>query len=65
MEKTNTLEKLGEKIGFIIMFFIFSTIFYFILKILEKIPNSWNYFHIMGLVFLITLIGIFINKMLK
>ena len=59
------LEKTGEKFGFVLMFIISATILFFILKILNKTPDNWGYFHILILVFIITLIGIIIKKTLK
>jgi cell division protein FtsW (lipid II flippase) len=59
------LEKIGEKFGFVLMFFISATILFFILKILKKMPDSWTYFHVLILVFLVILVGIFIKKWLK
>jgi hypothetical protein len=58
-------EKAGEITGFILMFFVSSTILYFVLKFLNKLPDSWNYLHVLGLVFAITLTGILIKKLLK
>jgi len=51
----------GVHIGYIFMFIIFSTILYFLLKILGKLPTNWNYFNI----FLITLPLVFIGKIIK
>ena len=45
-ENQTNVEKTGKKIGFVIMFLIFSIILYFILKFTGKIPESWTYLHI-------------------
>jgi len=58
-------EKAGEITGFILMFFLSSTILYFALKFLNKLPHSWNYFNVLALVFAITLTGTLIKKLLK
>ena len=58
------VEKIGEKTGFFFMFVIFTTILYFILKILNKIPDSWSYFNVLIITILIVLFGMFIKKML-
>jgi len=59
------LEKIGEKIGFIIMLLIASTILFFILEITNKLPSNWNYLYVLVLVFLIILLGALIKKILK
>ena len=59
------IERLGENVGYVTMFLIFTTILYFILNLLNKLPNNWGYFHILLLVFIINMIGIFLKKKLK
>lgn len=62
-KKENAI-KLGEKIGFILMYLVFTTLLYFFLKFLNKIPD-WNYFHVALLTLAITLTGILIKKVLN
>ncbi|MEK6855101.1 MAG: hypothetical protein AABX73_02680 [Nanoarchaeota archaeon] len=50
-------KKTAEIIGYVIMYFIFTTILYFILRFLERIPPGWSYFHVMGISILVVLIG--------
>ncbi len=57
--------KMGEMFGFISAYLLFSTIFFFILEFFDKIPKTWNYLHIMGISFVITLVGIIIKRYLK
>ncbi len=64
-EQNKSLQKFGEKIGFIFSYFLFTTILFFILLLLNKIPESWSYFHIMAITFLIALIGIIFKRLLK
>lgn len=52
-------------IGYLIMYFIFTTILYFILRLLNKIPENWNYVHIMFITLLIVIIGKSIKWLLK
>jgi len=59
------IEYIGEKIGYLVMYLLFTTILYFILKLLNKFPDDWNYFYIMGLIFIIVLIGVLIKKVLE
>jgi len=55
----------GEKIGYALAYFLFTTVLFFILKLLDKIPNSWSYFHIMMITFLIALLGVVIKRFLE
>jgi len=61
MDEKEKNSNLGRYIGYILMFFIFTTILYFLLTILEKLPASWNYFNIL----LIVLMIVFIGKIIK
>ena len=47
------------------MYFVFTTIFYFILKLLNKIPDSWGYFHVLILTLFIVLLGTLIKLLLR
>lgn len=64
-EKDKSIEKAGTKVGYVLGYLIFTTVLYFILKILGKIPESWNYLHIAAITLMITLIGIIIKRFLK
>jgi len=52
-------------IGYIIMYFIFTTVLYFILKYFDKIPENWNYIHMMVITLFIVLLGKLIKILLK
>lgn len=54
----------GERTGYIFAYFAFTTIFYFILFFLHKL-GSWNYLHIAGITFIITIAGILVKRYLK
>ncbi|MBU90158.1 hypothetical protein CMO94_01345 [Candidatus Woesearchaeota archaeon] len=64
-EENKTIEKIGEKSGYIFSYFLFTTILFFILILLKKIPESWSYIHVMGITILIALIGVAIKRFLK
>ncbi|MFH0936636.1 MAG: hypothetical protein V1815_03095 [Candidatus Woesearchaeota archaeon] len=64
-EENKKAEKIGEKIGFIVMYFIFTTFIYLILRLSKKIPENWSYIHIIILTFGIIIIGGILNKILK
>ena len=64
-EENKAIEKVGEKLGYVFSYFLFTTILFFILSLLKKIPETWPYFHVMGITILIALIGIGIKRLLK
>jgi len=64
-EQNRVISRWGEKLGYLFAYFLFTTILYFVLAFLNKIPKSWTYFHIMGIALLIALAGIIIKRLLK
>lgn len=64
-EQNNLIERFGEKIGYVFSYFLFTTMLFFILILLNKIPNSWSYFHILTITFIIALLGIVIKRFLE
>jgi len=63
--KNNKITAIGEKLGYIFSYFLFTTILYIILNLLKKIPESWSYLNIMIITFIIALAGIIIRKILR
>jgi len=61
----NDAEKFNKKFGYIFGYFLFTTIVYFILTLLKRIPQNWTYLHIMGITLIITIIGISLKKLLR
>ncbi|MBS3108007.1 hypothetical protein J4468_03775 [Candidatus Woesearchaeota archaeon] len=59
------LERIGEKLGFLLSYVFFTTILFFILKFFSKLPASWGYFHIAGITLIITIIGLAVRRFLK
>jgi len=64
-EQNNNIEKFGKKIGYIFAYFLFTTILFFILRLLNKIPDSWSYYSIMVITLVIALLGVVIKRFLK
>ena len=50
-------QKTGKIIGYVLMYFVFTTILYFILLILDKLPIFRNYFNVILLTFTLVIIG--------
>ena len=59
--KKDNVKRIGEYLGYVAMYLIFTAILYFILKYFNKAPQTWNYFHIM----IITLFIVLASKLIK
>ncbi len=64
-EENKSVEKFGEKTGYVFAYFVFTTMLFFILALLKRLPQSWSYFHVMGLTLLIVLIGFGVKRLLR
>jgi len=64
-EQNKPIEKFGQRTGYMFSYFLFTTILFFILTLLGKVPESWSYFHVMGITILIVIIGFVIRWFLK
>lgn len=64
-EENKTIESLGEKLGYIFSYFIFTTILFFILSISNKISGPLSYVYVMVIVALISVAGILIKRFLR
>ncbi len=63
--KRKKINKTNQKIGYVFMYLVFTTILYFILRFLNKIPDSWGYFHVLILTLFIVLLGTLIKLLLR
>ena len=50
-------QNIGKIIGYFLMFFVFTTILYFILLIFDKLPKFGGYFSVILLTFTLVFIG--------
>ena len=64
-EESKGFENLGKRAGYVLGYFLFTTVLYFILKALNKLPSNWGYVHVMWIVLVIALIGAGIKRGLK
>ena len=58
-------KSIGKIAGFIAVYFVFTTILYFILVLLKKIPENWNYGYVVLLTMFIVLLGTLIKMLLR
>jgi len=56
-------EKVGNKMGYVFGYFLFTTILFLILNLVKK--SGWNYLNTIGITILIVIIGVSIKKLLK
>ena len=65
LESKNIYKKRGRIFGYIVFYFIFTTVLFFILSFTHKLPEKFNYLHIMIITLFILLLGKFIDLILK
>ena len=58
------IEKIAERIGYLLSYFLFATILFFALGFLNKLPEGWTYFHIMTIVAAIAAAGYVVKRYL-
>ncbi|MAF35940.1 hypothetical protein CL622_02375 [archaeon] len=49
--------KILEVLGYLFAYLLFTTILFFVLTFLNKLPGDWNYFYVMGMTFIIAVVG--------
>lgn len=52
-------------VGYVLAYFLFTTVLFFVLKLMNKIPEDWNYLNIMLIVFVIATVGWVVRWSLK
>jgi len=65
MSILNKESKTGEKIGYALMYIVFTTILFFILNLLNRYPEDWTYFNAYGISLVIIIIGRSIRNYLE
>ncbi|MCK5039978.1 MAG: hypothetical protein KAR87_03355 [Candidatus Aenigmarchaeota archaeon] len=58
------IKSTGEKIGFITGYFIFTTVLYYVLLFLNKLPATWTYINIMFITLIVVLTGVGLKRIL-
>ena len=65
MDFKNNKSNWSAILGFVVTYFVFTTIFYFIIKISDKMPAGWNYLYAIMITLTIVLIGKLLQLWLK
>ncbi|RJQ17635.1 hypothetical protein C4573_01505 [Candidatus Woesearchaeota archaeon] len=61
-ERDTRSESIGEKIGFACAYILFTTILFFILLLLKKLPASWTYLHVAAITAGIAILAFIVRK---
>jgi len=64
-EQYKIMLNLGNNLGFIFGYFLFTTLLFLILAALNKLPTTLTYFHLMAITIVITFLGKIIHRVLK
>lgn len=64
-KENKSFEIFGKTIGYLFAYFLFTTILFFALTVLNKIPESWTYLQIGYITMAISAIGAYLNWYLK
>jgi len=60
-EKKYDVKMWGVYVGYLLFYFVFTTVLFFILSLTEKLPEHWNYLSVAN----ITFFGVILIKILK
>jgi hypothetical protein len=58
-------QKIGQKVGFVVAYFLTTSILFLVLSYLGKLPPGWSYFSLMILVLAISSVAILIKDFFK
>lgn len=64
-EENKAFEDLGEKLGYVFSYFLFTTVLFFVLMLLKKISGFSSYVYVMIIAALIAFMGFVIKRLLK
>lgn len=64
-EENKAVEIFGERIGFIVGYFLFTTVLFYVLTLSNRLPESWSYGNIMLVSIVVCGIGFTIKRLLK
>ena len=65
LDKNTSIRKTGIIFGYIISYLFFTTLWYFIFTITNRLPESWSYFYLIIITGFISLVGYGIKRLLK
>lgn len=65
LDKKSLSGKMGNFLGYLVAYLIFTIILFFVLNYLNKLPEGWGYAHMLAIGLLISLIGSLIRELLK
>ena len=60
-EEGHRLERTGVFFGFLFSYAVFTTILYYVLHFLDRLPFSWTWMHVALITLIIVLIGMLLE----
>ncbi len=60
-EENKSSAFVGEQFGFVLAYFLFTTLLFFLLRLIHKIDVTTSYFSIATVTLIITAVGIFLR----
>lgn len=64
-ERNRFYDQLGEKLGFVFSYLIFTAVLYFILALTAKLPETWSILHVAAITFGIVILGLVVQRLLR
>ena len=64
-EQKQPLKRVGWVSGYIVAYLLFTTVPFFMLTFLKKLPGSWSYFHMAGITALVAIVALTVKRLLK
>jgi hypothetical protein len=61
----NPIETLGQYLGFILSYLLFTTLLFLIFVVLGKLPAGWGFLHFIAITLLTVLLGLGIRRLLE
>jgi len=59
------LERLGAISGYIVAYLLFTTVLFFMLTFLKKLPAGWSYLHVAGTTAITAILALTVGRLLK
>jgi len=64
-ERSRASKRFGQATGYLIAYLFSSTVLFYILFFLKKLPKTWTFFHVMDIVLAITITGLILKRLLR
>lgn len=65
LNQKHPLKRLGWMTGYVLAYLLFTTMLFFMLTLLEKLPGSWTHLHITSITAIVAMLGLVVKRLLK